>query len=373
MSDKRIRSNKYTGVYLLKQNNGDISYSILYKNLEGKNQREAIGLKSEGVSEQFAYNKRIDRINQIKHGEDPRAKKKNNQSVRFEEVWDFYLENKALSENVKKDYKGRWNKHMLQDFCATVTMKKLISFRERLRKLKKPLSERSIDMMIAMIGSALRYWNSRPENKIKIHDVVADLRIYDRDHVTKKEKKQRNVKRDRYLEVEEINILKEYIIDKHPELMLFVQISLSTGARLGSIMSIKKKDISGNKIILLDEKDGHDRYSAYLNIDTLALIEEILPNLKPNDNIFSLTKPSLQKRLQRILNKLFNDGLDTKDRVNRVVVHTLRHTFASHLAMKGTPLVIVQKLLNHSELETTSRYAHLSPDAGQNAVLDLWK
>jgi hypothetical protein len=69
MSDKRTKSKKYTGVYFLRQNNGDTSFSILYKNDEGKNQREAIGLKSEGVTELYAYNRRIERINQIKHGE----------------------------------------------------------------------------------------------------------------------------------------------------------------------------------------------------------------------------------------------------------------------------------------------------------------
>ena len=372
MADKRVRSGKYTGVYLLKQNNSDISYSILYKNSEGKNQRETIGLKSEGISELYAYNKRIDRINQVKHGEDPRAKKQNKNKVRFQDVWNFYIDNKALSENVKKDYKGRWDKHMRQDFSETITMEKLISFRKRLRKLKKPLSERSIDMMVGMMGSALRYWNSQPINHSKIHDVVSDLRVYDRDHVTKKEKKKRTIKRDRYLETDEIHMLNIYNQDKHPDLMLFVKIALSTGARLGSIMLIKKKDISGNKIILLDEKDGNDRYTAYLNKDTLALIKPIFSEMKPNDKIFTLTKSSLQKRLQRILNQLFNQGLDTKDRENRVVLHTLRHTFASHLVMNGTPLTIVQKLLNHSELETTSRYAHLSPDAGKDAVLSLW-
>ena len=373
MSDKRILSKKYTGVYLLKQQNNDISYSIVYKNSEGKNQREAIGFKSEGISEIYAYNTRIDRINQVKHGEDPRrTKKKNKNSVRFQDAWNFYIDNKALSDDVRKDYKGRWDKHMRQDFSETITMEKLISFRKRLRKLKKTLSERSIDMMIGMMGSALRYWNSQPINHIKIHDVISDLRVYDRDHVTKKEKKKRTVKRVRYLETDEINTLKKNIQNLHPDLMLFIQISLSTGARLGSILLIKKKDISGNKIILLDEKDGDDRYTAYLNKDTLALIAPKLSEMRPNDEIFSLTKSSLQKRLQRILNTLFNQGLDTKDRVNRVVVHTLRHTFASHLVMNGTPLTIVQKLLNHSELETTARYAHLSPDAGKDAVLRLW-
>jgi len=372
MVDKRVRSKKYTGVYILQQDNGDISYSILYKNTEGKNQRETIGSKREGVSELYAYNKRIDRINQVKHGEDPRTKNKNKNAVRFEDAWNFYIDNKALSDNVRKDYKGRWHKHMFQDFSDTITMEKLITFRKRIRRLKKPLSERSIDMMIGMIGSALRYWNSQPVNHIKIHDIVSDLRVYDRDHVTKKEKKKRTVKRDRYLETDEINMLNIYNKDKHPDLMLFVQISLSTGARLGSVMLIRKKDISGNKIILLDEKDGDDRYTAYLNKDTLTLIQRKISDMKPNDKIFTLTKSSLQKRLQRILNKLFNQGLDTKDRTNRVVVHTLRHTFASHLVMNGTPLTIVQKLLNHSELETTARYAHFSPDAGKDAVLGLW-
>jgi len=41
--------------------------------------------------------------------------------------------------------------------------------------------------------------------------------------------------------------------------------------------------------------------------------------------------------------------------------------------MNKTPLVIVQKLLNHAEIETTARYAHLAPDAGEEAVMELWK
>jgi len=373
MAEKRIRSKKYTGVYILQQKNGDISYSILYKNAEGNNQRETIGLKSEGVSELYAYNKRIERINQVKHGGTPSTKSSKRQSVAFEDVWNFYLENKALTKKVKDDYRGRWNKHMKQDFSQSISLKKLLSFRARLRTGKKLLSERSIDMMISMMGAALRYWNARPEHNIKIDDAVAELRTYDKDHVTKREKRKRNVKRLRYLETSEINLLKQNLESKHPDLMLFVAISLSTGARLGSVMLIKKKDIIGNKITLIDQKDGDDRYIAYLNSEALKLIQQRMEILHPNDPIFTLGQIALEKRLQRILNKLFNRGLDSKDRVNRVVVHTLRHTFASHLVMQGTPLTIVQKLLNHSEIETTTRYAHLATDAGQSAVLNLWE
>ena len=54
------------------------------------------------------------------------------------------------------------------------------------------------------------------------------------------------------------------------------------------------------------------------------------------------------------------------------MIHTLRHTFASHLDIKGTPILKIKKLMNHSDINHTLRYAKLAPDSGKDMVKKLY-
>jgi len=49
-------------------------------------------------------------------------------------------------------------------------------------------------------------------------------------------------------------------------------------------------------------------------------------------------------------------------------VHILRHTFCSHLAMRGAPARAIQEVAGHADLTTTQRYMHLSPAATEEVI-----
>ena len=77
-------------------------------------------------------------------------------------------------------------------------------------------------------------------------------------------------------------------------------------------------------------------------------------------------RATINKRLQPILNRLFNE--EVTDRRERVVVHTLRHTFGSWLAQQGNSLYIICKLMDHKDLSQTQVYSKLTPDSGNKFI-----
>ncbi|MFW2516916.1 tyrosine-type recombinase/integrase, partial [Aliarcobacter butzleri] len=69
----------------------------------------------------------------------------------------------------------------------------------------------------------------------------------------------------------------------------------------------------------------------------------------------------IQSSLKPIVDNLFNNDLVAKDTKIRFVIHSLRHTFASHLAINGSPIFTIKELMYHKDIEQTMRYAKLAP------------
>lgn len=75
------------------------------------------------------------------------------------------------------------------------------------------------------------------------------------------------------------------------------------------------------------------------------------------------TFPSAVGRTRRRRRRTRGAGL-----AKRLTTHGLRHTFASHLVMRGVQLVAVQELLGHATIAVTQPYAHLAPRVTREAV-----
>ena len=148
------------------------------------------------------------------------------------------------------------------------------------------------------------------------------------------------------------------------------QLLILTGCRLGEIRTLKWEYIKGHHIEFPDSKTGYKRLP--LNDDVLSILD-IIPRLENNPYVICGSvegQPiiNLQKSWRRIRARA---GLDD------VRIHDLRHTFASQAVMGGVSLAIVSKLLGHSQISTTMRYAHLADaelmDASQSigAILKM--
>jgi integrase len=157
-----------------------------------------------------------------------------------------------------------------------------------------------------------------------------------------------------------------------------VLLAIKTGLRQGEILALRWADVdlvaghlvvrqSATRGIVTTPKNGKSR--------KIPLAPSVLAALKSHRHLRGklvfcaadgrmLTKNECKHPLWRACRRA---GL------RQVGWHMLRHSFASHLVMRGAPIRAVQELLGHASIEMTMRYAHLSPDARRDAVglLDL--
>ncbi len=382
MADNKRYPTKYTGVvYRVNQQNEKVYY-IRYK-INSKVFEEKVGIASSKVTAVFCNKLRAKKISDDKLEDDsPYKEKDNSTSITFDELAkEFFHKNNHIKSinQLKGRYINHIRKYLGKYKLNNISSEMIEDFRIKMKEKSNPrnglkYSTQSTNNWVMLIGRIYNYGIKK--KKLQIKNPYLDLDL--------KQEPDNNT-RERYLTYEEINELWTYIEKRgnlYPresttmKLKLFVGISLSTGARLRSVLTIKKSDINleQNLISLYNYKSDR-AYHGYINPMIKPLIEKRLEKLKPFEYVVSGTsKPLSSTAIENLLKPIFdnfNEHLDESDRKNRVVVHTLRHTFASLLAIQGTPIYTIMKLMNHSDMTQTIRYAKLSPDSGVEDVTSL--
>jgi integrase len=175
--------------------------------------------------------------------------------------------------------------------------------------------------------------------------------------------KYREGRRERFLSQAELgrlgDALREAEKDKSCSQWVIAAIRLLTftGARRNEILTLRWEHVSEEHecLMLPDSKTG--RKAIHLNAPALALLQTI-PRLEGNPYVICGEKPgqhlvNLEKPWRRIRKAA---------KLDDVRLHDLRHSFASVAASGGQSLIVIGKMLGHSQPATTARYAHLADD-----------
>lgn len=134
----------------------------------------------------------------------------------------------------------------------------------------------------------------------------------------------------------------------------------SCGLRISEAVNIEIKDIdsSAMTVKIVNAKGRNDRY-VMLSPKLLDLLREYFVVYKPKKYLFA--GQFGDNYSARSIQQIFNKAVKLAGIKKRVTVHSLRHSFASHLLDNGTDIRFIQELLGHKHLSTTQIYTHINP------------
>ena len=357
---------KFTGVYRrvsdTRRHKGkpDICFDINHRDSTGRLIWEKVGWASEGYTAQMASDIRGERIRIERHtGVLPERRKKS--AMTMSDAWAIFKEKWLPNLAHPRDEESRYTCHIAPRFSSTpldrITPLALETFKqELLGKGLAPASARLILGDIRRIYRKLISWH------LYSGTVPTDgLKMPRADNA-----------RIRYLTPDEAERLLDALKTRSPSWWRMAMISLHTGMRIGEILSLRGSDINlpSRVVHVRDAKAG--TRMAHMTDAVAPVFEDVMP-ATPDGLLFCsregkpLRVTDTSNTFAKVIKALgFNDGLT--DRRQKVVFHTLRHTFCSWLAIRGVPLYTIGELVGHSSLEMTKRYSHLCPDTKRKAI-----
>ena len=295
----------------------------------------------------------------VKNGEDPaadRAAKRNAATVSdLAERFDKEHIAVRLKASTAKEYRGNLRRFILPALgrlaVPEITRADVAKFHHDLRHFPYQ-ANRCLEVISKMFVLA-EMWGLRPDGSNP------------RKHIRKYPEE----KRERFLSAAELRRIGEVLREMESEgvelssAILAARLLILTGCRLGEIMTLKWDyiDFHERALRLPDSKTG--KKIVHLGVPAVECLRDA-QRIDGNPWVISGTltgKPlsDLQPFWQRVR---------ARAGVKDVRIHDLRHTFASTAVASGQGLPMIGKLLGHTQVQTTARYAHLAADPVKSAA-----
>jgi integrase len=338
-----------------------VTWCISYY-VNGKQVRETVGHHKNGVTERQAKEALKSREGAIVQGKFDIAQTK--VSPLFSKVMKEYLE---WSRSNKKAYKRdiTSSKHLLPFFGN-----------KRLDEVNKWLIER---YRMKRKAEIMVKYPKKAENDISFASINREMALLKHFYTKAIEwgkaeinpakgiKMHKEKGKERYLEEEEVAaFLAACKNSSNKSLLAMVETALNAGMRIGEVFRLKVSDLDfKNGIINLEDTKNGERGKVPMS-DYLK--DSLQEHIKGHsfEYVFCKKDGSPFKDIRFALSKALKEA-GIKD----CTFHTLRHTFASHLAINGVDLYTLQELGRWKTLNMVKKYAHLSPHHKKTAVNKL--
>ena len=289
----------------------------------------------------------------VKNGEDPasvRAANRNAATVSdLAERFDKEHIAVRLKASTAKEYRGNLRRFILPALgrlaVPEITRADVAKFHHDLRHIPYQ-ANRCLEVVSKMFVLA-EMWGLRPDGSNP------------RKHIRKYPEE----KRERFLSAAELrrigDVLREMEIEgiELPSAILAARMLILTGCRLGEIMSLKWEyvDFDEHALRLPDSKSG--KKTVHLGTPAVECLQTA-QRIHGNPWVITGTLPG--KSLSDM--QPFWQRTRARAGLKDVRIHDLRHTFASTAVASGQGLPMIGKLLGHTQVQTTARYAHLAAD-----------
>lgn len=345
----------------------DRYYTIRYT-FKGKTREEGLGWSSQGWTEKKAaavlyelkFNQTVGKGPFTLAERREQALKKCS-GLTFSELFTKYLKQSKIDKK-----KSTWQREAvlfnkwLDPHCGEFTLDKVTpetidGLKEKMQKATQ--SARSICYAISLIRQVINF--ARRSDLFKGDDPTFKVK-----------KPKVDNRRIRFLNRKEINLLFEKL-KGNPQVYLMAFISLHCGLRAGEILNLSWSDVNfeSKQILIKDTKTKKNRV-AFMTSELKRELKAFRNGRRSgflfkskNGNKYEKIPPAFKAAVNALK---FNKGVT--DIRQRVVFHTLRHTYASWLVMSSVDIYTVQQLMGHSASSMTERYSHLSPAHLKKAV-----